>query len=217
MGRRQSHALVNTGPSHNANFKDAKHISTNPPTRPDGPASFSGMPPAAPAEGGEGDPEELGRPQDPARHPRLGTISPGNWGRQRHDTADAGSEDEEEDPTESSARQRHERGHPGQNAVMDNIKSSLIYLAIPFRIFQLNIYLFHTLTTSFLFLRRVPLFSLIGSNMCALQSFHHNLDQLDQLHLNWTRFKVWTNFSLVRLQIGWSVIFQDSVIWGRLS
>ena len=78
MGRRQSHALVNTGPSHNANFKDAKHISTNPPTRPDGPASFSGMPPAAPAEGGEGDPEELGRPQDSARHPRLRTISPGN-------------------------------------------------------------------------------------------------------------------------------------------
>ena len=76
------------------------------------------MPAAAPTEGGAGDPEELGLPQDSARRPRLGTISPGDWRREGHNTADARTEDEEEDPTKSSARQRDERGHPCPNAEM---------------------------------------------------------------------------------------------------
>ena len=124
MGGGRPDTLVNRRPSYNANFilsqrfKDAKHISTNPSGCPDDPASFSGLPTTASAEGGAGDPEELGRPQDSARQPRLGAISPGNGGRERHATADARTEDEEEDPTECSARQRYERGHSCQNAEM---------------------------------------------------------------------------------------------------
>ena len=124
MGGGRPDTLVNRRPSYNANFilsqrfKDAKHISKNPPTCPDDPASFSGLPTTASAEGGAGDPEELGRPQDSACHLGLGTIPPGNSAGERHNTANARQENEEEDQASDSAGQCDERGHPCKNVEM---------------------------------------------------------------------------------------------------
>ena len=141
-GRRQSQrVLVNVEPARNANFllsqwsKDAEEQDGwfNPDPCVDDPASSGGLQAASPAERGAGDPEELGRPQDSACHLGLWTIPPGNSAGERHNTANARQENEEEDQASDSAGQCDQRGHPCKNVEMidsqrKKIKCNPIYL-----------------------------------------------------------------------------------------